>query len=92
MFGRARRALETPPCRKRVVLDPVYIGKAMSGLIDWIGEGCFTACHVVVFLHTGGVPDSPPMRRSKPSSSSSREAANDKRRSIASPLVGTGWC
>jgi L-cysteate sulfo-lyase len=39
-----------------VVLDPVYTGKAMSGLIDLIRKGRFTERDVVVFLHTGGIP------------------------------------
>jgi D-cysteine desulfhydrase family pyridoxal phosphate-dependent enzyme len=39
-----------------IVLDPVYTGKAMSGLIDLVRSGTFTSDDVVVFLHTGGVP------------------------------------
>ncbi len=38
-----------------IVLDPVYTGKAMAGLIDMARKGLFTAKHTVVFLHTGGV-------------------------------------
>ncbi len=37
-----------------ILLDPVYTGKAMSGLIDLIGRGYFTAGENIVFLHTGG--------------------------------------
>jgi L-cysteate sulfo-lyase len=39
-----------------VVLDPVYTGKAMSGLIDLVRNGRFTERDVVVLLHTGGIP------------------------------------
>lgn len=39
-----------------IVLDPVYTGKAMAGLIDLIEDGRFAEDDVVVFLHTGGVP------------------------------------
>jgi len=39
-----------------IVLDPVYTGKAMTGLIDLIRTGRLTRENVVVFLHTGGVP------------------------------------
>jgi D-cysteine desulfhydrase family pyridoxal phosphate-dependent enzyme len=39
-----------------VVLDPVYTGKAMAGLIDLIRNGRFERDEVVVFLHTGGTP------------------------------------
>ena len=39
-----------------IVLDPVYTGKAMAGLIDLIQKGRFNKHDVVVFLHTGGIP------------------------------------
>lgn len=39
-----------------IVLDPVYAGKAMAGLIDLIQNGRFGKDDVVVFLHTGGIP------------------------------------
>ncbi|MGH7154904.1 MAG: D-cysteine desulfhydrase [Acetobacteraceae bacterium] len=37
-----------------ILLDPVYSGKAMAGLIDLIRKGRFSAKENVVFLHTGG--------------------------------------
>jgi len=40
-----------------LLLDPVYSGKAMHGLLSWIGEGKLTASDQVVFLHTGGAPN-----------------------------------
>lgn len=39
-----------------LVLDPVYTGKAMAGLIGWIREGRVDDRHCVVFWHTGGSP------------------------------------
>ena len=39
-----------------VLLDPVYSGKAMAGLIDLVRQGRFEAGQHVLFLHTGGVP------------------------------------
>jgi D-cysteine desulfhydrase len=39
-----------------VLLDPVYTGKAMAGLIGLIRQGCFRRGQSVVFLHTGGAP------------------------------------
>jgi L-cysteate sulfo-lyase len=39
-----------------ILLDPVYSGKAMAGLIDLIRKGVFTRGETVVFLHTGGTP------------------------------------
>jgi len=37
-----------------VLLDPVYAGKGMAGLIDLVRKGFFAADANVVFLHTGG--------------------------------------
>ena len=37
-----------------ILLDPVYSGKGMAGLIDLIRKGHFNASENVVFLHTGG--------------------------------------
>jgi len=39
-----------------ILLDPVYTGKAMSGLIDHIRSGRIGADEAVIFLHTGGAP------------------------------------
>ena len=36
------------------MLDPVYSGKAMAGLIDLCRKGFFDGDQNVVFLHTGG--------------------------------------
>ena len=37
-----------------ILLDPVYSGKGMAGLIDLIGKGQFGPEENVVFIHTGG--------------------------------------
>ena len=39
-----------------LVLDPVYTGKAMVGLISALRAGRIGADDVVVFVHTGGMP------------------------------------
>ena len=39
-----------------ILLDPVYSGKAFSGLIDYVRRGIIPAGSRVVFLHTGGQP------------------------------------
>lgn len=39
-----------------ILLDPVYSGKAMAGLVSLIQSGRIPADEPVVFLHTGGVP------------------------------------
>ena len=39
-----------------IVLDPVYTGKAMAGLIDLARKGYFKKEENVLFVHTGGSP------------------------------------
>mgnify|MGYP000628006060 CR=1 FL=1 len=40
--------------REGLLLDPVYTGKGMAGLIDKCRTGVFAATDTVLFLHTGG--------------------------------------
>ncbi len=51
-----REAVELLARLEGLILDPVYTGKAMAGLIDLIRQGRFGPDEVVVFVHTGGVP------------------------------------
>ncbi len=51
-----RRAVELAARREGLLLDPVYSGKAMAGLIGLIAEGRFKPRERVVFLHSGGTP------------------------------------
>jgi L-cysteate sulfo-lyase len=37
-----------------ILLDPVYTGKGMAGLIDLIRKGHFAKDDHIVFIHTGG--------------------------------------
>jgi D-cysteine desulfhydrase family pyridoxal phosphate-dependent enzyme len=55
----------TPECLEAIraaarleglILDPVYTGKAMAGLVGWIREGRFNDRQSVLFWHTGGAP------------------------------------
>jgi len=39
-----------------ILLDPVYTGRAMGGMIDLIREGNIQGKKPVVFIHTGGAP------------------------------------
>jgi len=39
-----------------ILLDPVYSGKAMAGLLDLIRRGHFEPTQNVLFIHTGGTP------------------------------------
>ena len=58
-------AVCTPQCAEAIrmvarsdgiLLDPVYTGKAMAGLIDLVRTGRIGKGQTVVFLHTGGAP------------------------------------
>lgn len=40
-----------------ILLDPIYSGKAMVGLLDLIEKGRFSREENVLFLHTGGAPE-----------------------------------
>ncbi len=60
-----RYGIMTPECREAlklvaktegIILDPVYTGKGMSGLIDHIRKGRIGKNETVIFLHTGGTP------------------------------------
>lgn len=46
-----------------ILLDPVYTGKAMAGLIDMIKHGRFKKDDNLVFIHTGGTPALFPYRK-----------------------------
>jgi D-cysteine desulfhydrase len=39
-----------------VLIDPVYTGKAMAGLIDLVRKGTFNKNENILFVHTGGSP------------------------------------
>lgn len=39
-----------------IILDPVYTGRAMAGLIDMVRKGRFNKDDKVIFWHTGGAP------------------------------------
>jgi L-cysteate sulfo-lyase len=47
-------ALELSARHEGLLLDPVYSGKGMAGLIDLVRKGHFKKGENVVFLHTGG--------------------------------------
>jgi D-cysteine desulfhydrase len=39
-----------------ILLDPVYTGKAMAGLVDLVRKGYFKSDENILFVHTGGSP------------------------------------
>ncbi|MGA2261284.1 MAG: D-cysteine desulfhydrase [Acidobacteriota bacterium] len=52
-MAEAVRMLARTEC---ILLDPVYTGKAMAGLIDLVRKGFFHKNENVLFVHTGGSP------------------------------------
>lgn len=42
--------------KEGMLLDPVYTGKAMAGLIDGLERGLFPGSGPILFIHTGGAP------------------------------------
>ena len=52
----ARAAIRTLAQSQGIILDPVYTGKALAGLLDLIENGRFTPDETVIFIHTGGLP------------------------------------
>jgi D-cysteine desulfhydrase family pyridoxal phosphate-dependent enzyme len=49
-------AVRLAASQEGLVLDPVYTGKAMAGLIAGVRAGRYQSGDVVIFLHTGGTP------------------------------------
>ncbi len=51
-----REAMNLTAMHEGILLDPVYTGRAMGGLIDMIRNKEFTSSDTVLFWHTGGTP------------------------------------
>lgn len=49
-----KEAIELVAQKEGILLDPVYTGRAMAGLIDLIRWGAFTRNQTILFWHTGG--------------------------------------
>ena len=56
LTGAERQAIRLVAQTEGVLLDPVYTGKAMAGLIGLIRQGEIGAGERVLFWHTGGSP------------------------------------
>ncbi|MBI3911437.1 MAG: D-cysteine desulfhydrase family protein [Armatimonadetes bacterium] len=52
----ARAAIELTARTEGILLDPVYTGKAMAGMIDHVRRGVVPPGATLVFIHTGGTP------------------------------------
>ncbi|MBM3129279.1 MAG: D-cysteine desulfhydrase family protein [Chloroflexi bacterium] len=51
-----KEAIELTARTEGILLDPVYTGRAMAGLIDLIHQGEFGKHETIIFWHTGGAP------------------------------------
>jgi D-cysteine desulfhydrase len=51
-----REALSRTARTEGILLDPVYTGRAMGGLMEMTKAGRFTSSDTVLFWHTGGAP------------------------------------
>lgn len=51
-----KKAVRILAKKEAILLDPVYTGKAMAGMIDLIEKGYFHKSDNILFLHTGGIP------------------------------------
>jgi D-cysteine desulfhydrase family pyridoxal phosphate-dependent enzyme len=53
---KTKEAIKVVAREQGILLDPVYTGKAMVGMMDLVKQGYFKPDDEVVFLHTGGTP------------------------------------
>jgi D-cysteine desulfhydrase family pyridoxal phosphate-dependent enzyme len=51
-----KEAIRLTAATEGILLDPVYTGRAMAGLIDMIRRKDFSSKDTVLFWHTGGAP------------------------------------
>lgn len=51
-----REAIALAARQEGLLLDPVYTGKTMAGLIEHVRSGVISAGSRVLFIHTGGLP------------------------------------
>ena len=56
MTDGALEAIQLAARSQGLILDPVYTGKAMAGLIAHVREGHHSGDQTIVFVHTGGTP------------------------------------
>lgn len=57
LYPEVRETIKLLARSEGILLDPVYTGKAMVGMLDLIRQGRFTREQNVVFWHTGGAPE-----------------------------------
>ena len=49
-----KKALKLMARKEAILLDPVYSGKCLDGLLDLINKKYFKNSDKILFLHTGG--------------------------------------
>ncbi len=49
-------AIDTLAKTESIILDPIYTGRSMAGLLGEISKGRFSKNSTVVFIHSGGTP------------------------------------
>lgn len=57
LYPEVRETIKLLAQSEGILLDPVYTGKAMVGMLDLIRQGRYTREQNVVFWHTGGSPE-----------------------------------
>ena len=50
-----REAIQLLACSEGIIVDPVYTGRALAGLLDLVRAGAYREGEDVLFWHTGGV-------------------------------------
>ncbi len=53
---KVRSAIEKAGRLEAIILDPVYSGRGMAGLVDLVERGIIKQGEKVLFVHTGGTP------------------------------------
>jgi L-cysteate sulfo-lyase len=51
-----RQAIRLVAQTEGILLDPVYTGRAMAGLMDLVRQGMYRPDETILFWHTGGIP------------------------------------
>lgn len=57
LYPQVREAIKLVAQHEGILLDPIYTGKAMVGLLSLIRQGYYRRGQNVVFLHSGGAPE-----------------------------------
>jgi D-cysteine desulfhydrase len=60
----ALKAIKLVAETEGILLDPIYTGRAMAGLVDLMKKGHFKRDDNIIFIHTGGTPALFPYRNS----------------------------